>query len=101
MKEKNKISWSEMCDYLEKHHDKKGVVVFKQHKNWVREFTEEERSYIVSGDNKHFYNNMISSSIWASNITGNDIGVRLDWYMWHEDEENRWQVDYCYLPEEA
>lgn len=97
---KNKMTWCELSDYLRKNHDKVGVVVFKQHPNWKREFSEEERSYLVSGNNKFFYDNMISCSIWASNIPRTDEGVRLDWYMFYEDKENRWKVDYCYLLED-
>lgn len=99
MKE-NKMSWSELSEYLCDNHNKKGVVVFKQHKNWKKEYSEEERSYIVDGNNKFFYDNMISTSIWASNLTETDIGVRLDWCMFYEDKENRWVVDYCYIVED-
>lgn len=94
-----KISWQELSDYLCEHHDEVGVVVFKQHPKWKREFSEKERSYKVYGDNKFFYDNMISTSIWADALEGTDKGVRLDWYMFHETDENRWKVDYCYLLE--
>lgn len=96
---KQRMSWRELSDYLCEHHEAKGVVVFKQHPKWKMEFSEEERSYIVDGNEKFFYNNMISTSIWASNIPNTDRGVRLDWYMFHEEQEYRWQVDYCYLLE--
>ena len=95
--EKNKMTWSEMAEYLRHHHNEKGVVVFKQHPKWNKEYSEGERSYVVSGDNKHFYDNMISTSIWADALEGTDKGVRLDWYMFYEEPEYKWQVDYCYL----
>ena len=98
MKDK-RLTWSELSDILSKDHSKAGVVVFKQNPNWVREFSEGERSYIVHGDEKFFYNNMISTSIWANAMEGTDKGVRLDWYMFYEDEAHRWKVDYCYLLE--
>lgn len=98
MKEQ-KMTWCELSDYLCEHHEAVGVVVFKQHPEWKREFTEKERSYCVSGDNKFFYPNMISTSIWADALEGTDKGVRLDWYMFHEEPKYRWQIDYCYLLE--
>lgn len=98
--EKQRMTWKELSDFLTEHHDRTGVVVFKQHPNWKEEYSEEERSYLVSGDNKFFYNNMISFSIWSGNLTKTDCGVRLDWYMFQEKPEDRWQVDYCYLLED-
>lgn len=92
-----KITWKELSDYLTDHHDEEGVVVFKQHPKWNREYSLEERSYVVSGNEKFFYNNMISTSIWSSNLTNTDRGVRLDYYMFYESNENRWKVDYCYI----
>lgn len=93
-----KMSWKELADFLCEHHDRQGVVVFKQHPKWKRQdYSLEELSYVVDGDNKFFYGNMISTSIWASNLSKTDIGVRLDWYMFYENAEDRWQVDYCYL----
>lgn len=101
MKEQ-KMTWCELSDYLCKHHEAVGVVVFKQHPNWTKAgkiYPEAERSYKVYGDNKFFYPNMISTSIWADALEGTDKGVRLDWYMFHENAEDRWQVDYCYILE--
>lgn len=95
-----KITWKELCDYLEKNHDKKGVAVIKQHPKWKKEYPLESRSYIISGDNKHFYDNMISRSIWASSLDGTDRGVRLDHYLWDAEKEDRWEIDYCYIMED-
>ena len=92
MKEQ-RLSWSELSDYLRKNHDKKGVVVFKQ-SNWEQEYTEESRSYIVSGDEKYFHDGMCGTSIWSRNLDGTDTGVRLDWYM---RGPNGWEIDYCYI----
>ena len=94
-----RLTWKELADYLTVNHDKKGVVVFKQHPSWEKQYSEEERSYVVSGDNKFFYDNMISFSIFGTNLTKTDCAVRLDWYMFSPDED-RWEVDYCYLLEE-
>ena len=95
-----KITWSELCNYLEAHHESKGVVVFKVNPTWKKQdYALEQLSYVVEGKNKFFYNNMISTSIWASNLSGDDKGVRLDWYMFYEQEPYRWIVDYCYILE--
>ena len=98
-----KIKWSQMTKAFWKHNevnnilvkgmDKdplKGVVVYKA-SNWDQEYSLESRSYVVSSDNKAFIDGQISNSIFASNLDGTDVGVRLDWY--------RWEVDYCYLIE--
>lgn len=98
-----KITWEELDEYLSNNHDKKGVIVFKQNKDWKREFSEEERSYIVYGDNKWFNPKMIGTSLFGTNLTHTDCGVRLDWYMRALPEDGlgeRWIVDYCYILED-
>lgn len=71
-----------------------GVIVFTKD-SFDKPYTEEERSYRTSSDNKAFRSNMISNSIYADCLDGKDLGVRLDWYMY--DEKNPWKVEYCYL----
>ena len=70
-----------------------GVIVFTPD-SFSRPFTEEERSYRVSSDNKAFFSGMCSNSIFGDCLDGKDLGVRLDWYMY-----DGWKVDYCYLLE--
>ena len=99
----SKITFKELCDYLEKDENRKGVIVFKQCNDWKRDFSEEERSYVVSGDNKFFKPYMIGSSLFGTNLTKTDCGVRLDWYMKSLPEDGlgeRWIVDYCYVLED-
>jgi len=91
-----KITWSEMERRFLKHNKRKdnpiyAVVVFKK-ENWDVPYTEEERSYKVSSNNKAFKEGMISKSIFADCLDGKDLGVRLDWYDW--------EVEYCYMVEE-
>ena len=74
----------------------KGVIVFTED-SFKKPYTETERSYQTTSDNKAFFPNMISNSIFADCLDGKDLGVRLDWYM-HGNERN-WKVDYCYLLE--
>ena len=99
----NKISFSELEQYLQEHQDGKGVIVFKQNDDWKREFSEEERSYIVYGDNKWFKPYCIGNSLYGYSLDGRDMGVRLDWYMRALPEDGlgkRWIVDYCYILED-
>lgn len=91
----NKLTFDELNEILKNDHSKNGVIVFKQNANWTEEYSEEERSYIVSGSCKYFNPAMLGSSIFGTNLTNTDRGVRLDWYM-HQDEYP-WEVDYCYL----
>ena len=99
----NKITFKELCNYLRDNTEGKGVIVFKQGKDWKKEFSEEERSYIVHGDNKFFKPYLIGSSLYGTNLTKTDCGVRLDWYMKAIPEDGlgeRWTIDYCYILEE-
>ncbi len=98
MKEQ-RMSWEEFSDYLTKHNQSKGVVVFKNGPYWEKEYPLEERSYLVSGDNKRFKPYLCGTSIFANNLAKTDMGVRLDWYMWGNGKDD-WEVDYCYLVEE-
>lgn len=95
-----KITFKELCDYLENNHDKQGVVVIKNHPKWKREFPLESRSYIVCGNDKYFNPEMIGRSLYGYSIDKTDMGVRLDWYIHDENKEDRWEIDYCYLMEE-
>lgn len=95
-----KITFEELCDYLENNHDKKGVVVIKQHPKWRKEYPLESRSYIVHGDNKYFNPRMCGTSLFGYSLDGTDMGVRLDWYLKDPDKNERWEIDYCYLLED-
>ena len=104
-----KITWAELCeamrDFNESHgyHCKgvekhlKGVVVFKA-ESWNRPYTEIQRSYEFTNDNKAFLPNQCSNSIFADCLDGTDNGVRLDWYM--HDPKMPWKVEYCYIVED-
>lgn len=73
------------------------VVVFKS-ESFSKDYSLEERSYLICRDNKLFKPWMIGCSLFGTNLTGTDRGVRLDWYM--KDEEDPWCVDYCYIYKE-
>jgi hypothetical protein len=96
-----KITYTELKDAMynfnDEHSDGKaslyGVIVFTEN-SFDKPYTETERSYRVSNDNKGFQHGKISNSIYGNCLDNKDLGVRLDWYM-HEG----WKVDYCYLEE--
>ena len=99
--ENKKLTWEQVDEYLTKHNDKKAVIVFKQNKNWKKEhYSLDELSYIVSGRDKWFNPWSLGSSIFGYNLAGTERGVRLDWYMFDENKEYRWEVDYCYILED-
>ena len=58
------------------------------------------RTYLVSSDNKAFWPNMFSRSIFAYCLDGTDQGVRLDWCMEEEGNPDGWKVEDCYILEE-
>lgn len=93
-----KLTFEELCDKLENDENLNGVIVFKQNRSWKEEYSLEERSYVVSGNNKYFKPYALGCSLFGTNLTGTDYGVRLDWYM--KDDENPWIVDYCYVLKE-
>ena len=51
--------------------------------NWKNlSFTEEERTYRVSKNNRYFQDGKISNSLFGDCLDGKDLGVRLDAYKW-------------------
>lgn len=74
-----------------------GVVVITAD-TFNRSYSEKERSYKTSNDQKAFLPNMISNSIFADCLDGKDLGVRLDWYI--NGQVDGWKVDYCYMVED-
>lgn len=103
-----KLTWSELCEAMRNFNEKhgyttketkerlKGVVVFTEN-SFSKPFTEKERSYQLTSDNKAFLPNQCGNSIFADCLDEKDLGVRLDWYM--HDPKNPWRVEYCYLLE--
>lgn len=99
----NKITYAEMTETFRKFNNDNnitskggtnkrisGVIVFSQN-SFDKSFSEFERSYRLSSDNKAFIEGMISNSIFMSSLDGTDINVRLDWYI------DEWEIEYCYL----
>ncbi|MED5094524.1 hypothetical protein [Bacillus safensis] len=74
------------------------VVVFTPN-SFDREFSETERSYRITRDNKYFSSSKNGNSLFGDCLDGKDLGVRLDIYMslWLPSEGKQWNVDYCYI----
>ena len=74
-----------------------GCIVFTED-SFTELYSLEERTYVVSSNNKAFQPNMGGYSIYGSSLDGSDRGVRLEGYMAEEGNGERgWKVDYCYL----
>ena len=103
-----KMTWNEISKAMWKFNEDHGyttkgtkerleaVVVFTKD-SFSKDFTETERSYKFTSDNKAFLPNQLGYSIFADCLDGQDLGVRIDWYM--RDTEMPWKVEYCYLLE--
>lgn len=90
----NKLTLSELRD---NETWKKAVIVFTKD-SYSRDFSETQRSYEVSRDNKYFDPNMIGNSLFGSCLDGTDDDVRLDRYIHRLPEEGHvWKVEYCYI----
>lgn len=77
-----------------------GYIVFKK-ESFDRPYTLDQRTYVVSSDNKAFRPHMGGYSIFADCLDGSDYGVRLEWYMKEEGVKDGWEVDYCYIPQHS
>ena len=73
-----------------------GYIVFTED-SFTEPYTEEQRTYVVSSDNKAFKPNMGGYSIYASSLDGVDKMVRLEQYMAAEHGgKDGWKVERCY-----
>lgn len=101
-----RITWKELCKAMWKFNEEhgyttkgnakrlKGAVVFTED-SFTRPYTEIQRTYEFTSDNKAFLAHQSSNSIFADCQDGSDDGVRIDWYM--HDKDKPWHVEYCYL----
>lgn len=86
-----------LTELSEKNNWKEAVIVFTKD-SFNKPYTEVERSYEVSSDNKYFHTDKISTSLYGDCLDGTEHGVRLDVYMNSPKKEDRWKIDYCYIP---
>lgn len=90
---KKALSWSAFAKPMYKANASgkhiSGVIVYKA-SNFKKEFRSlEERSYVVSSDNKAFQEGAGGYSLFGSNLAETDKGVRL--------ERIGWAIEYCYF----
>ena len=69
-------------------------VMVIDNKSFDKEYSLESRSYKFRSDNKFFLPDMAGSSLFATNLSNDDINVRLDWYIF-----DGWKIEYCYILE--
>ena len=74
----------------------KGYIVFSQD-SFTQPYTETQRTYEISSDNKAFCSNCVGTSIFGSCVDGSDDNVRLDLYI---DNAN-WKIEKCYTKLES
>ena len=96
-------TWHEMGELMRKYNDEHGyttkgtathiyaVAVIDKHS--MPGYSKVERSYRFSNDNKAFLPNQLSNSVFADCLDGDDLGVRLDWYI----SPDGWKVEYCHI----
>lgn len=103
----NKITYSEMAaafrrrEYPGAVEHLTGYIVFTED-SFNKPYSLDARTYRVSSDNKAYQPNMGGYSIYGSALDGSDPLVRLERYMAAEKGgKNGWQVEYCYIEEEA
>jgi hypothetical protein len=70
-----------------------GYIVFSP-ASFIREYSLESRTYVVSSDNKAFQPRMGGYSIFASSMDGSDQNIRLEQYMSTEHGgRDGWQIE--------
>lgn len=78
-----------------------GYIVFTQD-SFEKPYTEEERTYVVSSNNKAFIEGMGGYSIYGSSLDGSDKCVRLEAYMADErGEKDGWKIEKCYVKDDS
>lgn len=76
-----------------------GYIVFTED-SFPEQYTEAERTYAVSSNNKAFIPGMGGYSIYGSSLDGNDPCVRLERYMIDErGGADGWKIERCYMLE--
>ena len=107
MENKERFTWSEAKELMWKFNEEHGyatkgckeritVIAVITPESFDKPYTEIQRSYAFTNDNKAFLPNQCSNSIFSYCLDGTDDGVRLDWYVPKE-----WKVDYCYIMKEG
>lgn len=78
-----------------------GYIVFTAD-SFDKPYTEEQRTYVVSSNNKAFIEGMGGYSIYASSLDGSDKCVRLEAYMADEHGgKDGWKIEKCYVKDDS
>ena len=78
-----------------------GYIVFTAD-SFDKPYTEEQRTYVVSSNNKAFIDGMGGYSIYASSLDGSDKCVRLEAYMADEHGgKDGWKIEKCYVKDDS
>lgn len=78
-----------------------GYIVFTVD-SFDKPYTEEQRTYVVSSNNKAFIEGMGGYSIYASSLDGSDKCVRLEAYMADEHGgKDGWKIEKCYVKDNS
>lgn len=74
-----------------------GWIVFTED-SFEKPYSLEERTYLVSSNNKAFMPNMGGYSIYGNSLDGSDTMVRLEQYMCDEKGgPDGWKIEACYI----
>lgn len=77
-----------------------GFIVFTND-SFKDDYSEHDRTYFVSSDNKAFQPHKGGYSIFANCLDGKDLGVRIEQYMAAEHGgKDGWKVERCYIDTE-
>lgn len=78
-----------------------GYIVFTED-SFDKPYTEEQRTYVISSNNKAFIEGMGGYSIYGSSLDGTDKCVRLEAYMADEHGgKDGWKIEKCYVKDES
>lgn len=66
--------------------------------SFTKPYSETERTYVISSNNKAFQSGCNGYSIFASCLNGSDENIRLDAYMKAENRDgNGWKIEKCVI----
>jgi len=108
-----RMTWQEAKEYMRNYNCKNGVttpgvtdkfctmVAVMKNKGFNRDdYTDEERSYVFTNDNKAFIDGMLEYSIFSANLVYPTTDrPRLERYI-DEEYGGPWTVDYVYIKSE-
>ena len=90
---------SNLCDALKEamsnNADVEGYVVIDE-KSFVKKYPLDSRTYCIDKGSKRFDTSALGNSLFGSSVDGQDVGVRLDWYLYGATDQ-KWIVEYTYI----